>query len=104
MVRRKLAGKRPRQALARQQPLLPFAEVLEQEQQRYQYGVLVSSRREQGPAPAQLYQERGDAEHALDELKNQWGCGGFVTLDLQRTAIMARLNALVYNCWSPSCG
>ena len=100
VVRRKLGRKRPRKALARQQPLLPFAEVIVQERQRYEYGVLVTSRHEEGQALAQLYRERGDAENALDELKNQWGWGGFVTQDLQRTAIMARLNALVYNWWS----
>ena len=47
-----------------------------------------------------MYRERADAENALDELKNQWAWGGFVTQDLQRTAIMARLDALVYNWWS----
>ena len=30
----------------------------------------------------------------------QWVWGGFGTQDLERTVIMARLNALVYNGWS----
>lgn len=37
---------------------------------------------------------------AFDELKNQWGWGGFVTRDLNRPRIMVRLNALFYNWWS----
>ena len=40
------------------------------------------------------------AKIAFDELKNQWGWGGFVTRDFKRTRIMVRLNALVYNWWS----
>ena len=43
---------------------------------------------------------RGDMENAVDEMKNQWGWGGFVTQDLKRTRIMARMNALLYNWWS----
>jgi hypothetical protein len=26
-----------------------------------------------------LYRDRGDCENAFDELKNQWGWGGFTT-------------------------
>jgi hypothetical protein len=36
----------------------------------------------------------------LDELKNQWGWGGFTTRDLARCQIMARFIALIYNWWS----
>ncbi len=100
VLRRKVAGQRGRKELERQQLLLPFAEVLEEAGQRYEYGVLVTSLRWEALALAQLYRDRGDAENAFDELKNQWGWGGFVTQDLGRTAIMARLNALVYNWWS----
>lgn len=32
----------------------------------------------------QLYRDRADAENAFDELKNQWGWGGFTTHDLHR--------------------
>ena len=49
---------------------------------------------------AQLYRDRGDAENAFDELKNQWGWGGFTTQDLKRTQVTARMTALVYNWWS----
>ncbi len=32
----------------------------------------------------QLYRDRGDSENIFDEMKNQWGWGGFVTQDLAR--------------------
>ena len=48
---------------------------------------------------AQLYRDRADAENAFDELKNQWGWSGFVTQDLKRCRIMARLIAQVYLWW-----
>lgn len=48
-------------------------------------------------ALAQLYRDRADAENNFDELKNQWGWGGFTTQDLARCRIMARMVALVYN-------
>ena len=51
-------------------------------------------------ALAQLYRDRGDCENIFDELKNQWGWGGFVTRDLARTRFVARFVALLYNLWS----
>ena len=41
-----------------------------------------------------------DAENNFDELKNQWGWGGFTTQDLARCRLMARMVALVYNWWN----
>jgi hypothetical protein len=35
-----------------------------------------------------------------DELKNQWGWGGFTTKDLLRCQVAARNVALIYNWWS----
>jgi hypothetical protein len=49
---------------------------------------------------AQLYRDRADMENNFDELKNQWGWGGFVTKDLLRCQIAARNIALIYNWWS----
>jgi len=49
---------------------------------------------------AQLYRDRADVENCFDELKNQWGWGGFTTKDMSRSQTMARLVALVYNWWS----
>jgi hypothetical protein len=49
---------------------------------------------------AQLYRERADSENTIDELKRQWGWGGFVTQDLLRCQVAARNVALIYNWWS----
>jgi len=67
---------------------------------RYEYAVLVTSARHELLALAQLYRDRADAENNFDELKNQWGWGGFTTQDLQRCRLMARMVALVYNWWT----
>ena len=50
-------------------------------------------------ALARLYRERADAENIYDELKNQWGWGGFTTKDLAPCGLMANLVALIYNWW-----
>jgi len=47
-----------------------------------------------------LYNPRADNENCYDELKNQWGWGGFTLKDLARSELMARLIALIYNWWS----
>lgn len=39
----------------------------------YEYAVLVTDLAQEMVALAQLYRDRGDAENAFDELKNQWG-------------------------------
>jgi hypothetical protein len=48
----------------------------------------------------QLYRDRADCENTFDELKNQWGWGGFTTHDLKRYRLLARSVALIYNWWS----
>ena len=48
----------------------------------------------------QLYRDRADCENIFDELKNQWGWGGFTTHDLAHCRLAARLVALVYNWWN----
>ena len=67
---------------------------------RYEYAVLVTSTAHEILTLAQLYRDRADAENNFDELKNQWGWGGFTTQDLARCRLMARLVALVYNWWT----
>jgi hypothetical protein len=67
---------------------------------RYEYAVLVTSTAYGILALAQLYRDRADAENNFDELKNQWGWGGFTTQDLARCQLMARMVALVYNWWT----
>ena len=66
----------------------------------YEYGVLVTSLDEEVLTLAQLYRDRADSENPFDELKNQWGWGGFTTRDLARCQIMARFIALIYNWWN----
>jgi len=66
----------------------------------YEYAVLVTSTDYEVPALAQLYRDRADAENNFDELKNQWGWGGFTTHDLKRCRLMASMVALVYNWWN----
>jgi len=67
---------------------------------RYEYAVLVTSTQHEILTLAQLYRDRADAENNFDELKNQWGWGGFTTRDLTRCRLMARMVALVYNWWT----
>jgi DDE family transposase len=67
---------------------------------KYEYQVLVTSLPDELLAIAQHYRDRGDCENCFDELKNQWGWGGFTTKDLKRCRIVSRLVALVYNWWS----
>ena len=66
-----------------------------------------TTKRSVGPRPgsgvlalAQLYRDRADCENVFDELKNQWGWGGFTTHDLARCKLSARMVALVYNWWN----
>lgn len=67
---------------------------------RYEYAVLVTSTPHAVLTLAQLYRDRADAENNFDELKNQWGWGGYTTQDLARCRLMARMVALVYNWWN----
>ena len=66
----------------------------------YDYAVLVTSLSNELVSLVDLYSQRADAENIYDELKNQWGWGGFMTRDLHRCQVMARMNAIVYNWWS----
>ena len=66
----------------------------------YEYAVLVTNTPYEVLSLGQLYRDRADAENAFDELKNQWGWGGFTTHDLARCQLAARTVALIYNWWS----
>jgi Transposase DDE domain group 1 len=66
----------------------------------YEYAVLVTSLDLEILSVAQLYRDRGDAENAFDETKNQWGWSGFTTHDLKRCQLMALGVGLIYNWWS----
>ena len=67
---------------------------------RYEYAVLVTDLRHELVTIAQLYRDRADAENTFDELKNQWGWGGFTTQDLARCRLSALAVAPIYNWWS----
>jgi hypothetical protein len=69
-------------------------------QESYEYTVLVSNTDWELLTLARLYRERADCENAIDELKRQWGWGGYVTEDLLRCQVAARHVALIYNWWT----
>lgn len=46
------------------------------------------------------YRNRADCENNFDEIKNQWGWGGYTTKDLKRCRFISRMVALIYNWWS----
>ena len=71
--------------------------------QAYEYAVLVTNADYDLQAIAQLYRDRADCENGFDELKNQWGWGGFSTQDIERCQTSARSVALIYNWWSWYC-
>lgn len=66
----------------------------------WEYTVLVTNAGYDITAIGQLYRDRCDCENGFDELKNQWGWGGFTTQDMHRSQITARAVALIYNWWS----
>ena len=66
----------------------------------WEYIVLVTNTSHELVSIGQLYRDRCDCENGFDELKNQWGWGGFTTQDLARNQTMARTIALIYNWWS----
>jgi hypothetical protein len=78
---------------------LGFAEI-EESKEVWEYAVLVTSLDSEILSIGQLYRDRGDCENAFDELKNQWGWGGFTTRDLKRCRLMASFVALVFNWWN----
>lgn len=82
-----------------QQVEMSFAEV-NGKMRVYEYAVLVTSLPDEIMTIAQHYRDRADCENIFDELKNQWGWGGFTTQDIQRCRLMARVVGLVYNWWN----
>ena len=67
---------------------------------RWHYDVLVTNSDYALESIGQLYRDRADCENGFDELKNQWGWGGYTTQDLGRCNLCARAVALIYNWWS----
>lgn len=66
----------------------------------WEYAVLVCNAQYEVQSIGQLYRDRADCENGFDEIKNQWGWGGYSTHDIERCALSARAVALVYNWWS----
>ncbi|MBA3814446.1 MAG: transposase [Alphaproteobacteria bacterium] len=64
---------------------------------QYEHVVLVTSLPDEILTIAQHYRDRADCENIFDELKNQWGWGGYTTQDLKRCLYVARTIGLVYN-------
>ena len=84
---------------AKRQASLQFAEPL-QPVKVWEYTVLVTNAGYDLEAIGQLYRDRADCENGFDELKNQWGWGGYTMQDMERCNLSARAVALVYNWWS----
>jgi hypothetical protein len=99
-LRRRLAGVMVSQSGADGQLALGFVEIDPARQEAWEYAVLVTSATAEVVTIAQLYRDRGDSENNFDELKNQWGWGGFTTQDVARCRIMARTVALIANWWN----
>ncbi|MEO8410878.1 MAG: transposase, partial [Propionivibrio sp.] len=94
VAEQKTAGKREKR-----QKSLQFAEPL-RVVKLWEYTVLVTNAGYDLDAIGQLYRDRGDCENGFDELKNQWGWGGYTTHDLERCNLSARAVALIYIWWS----
>lgn len=90
----KAKGKR-----AKRQQSLQFADP-NQPVKVWEYAVLVTNADYDLAAIGQLYRDRADCENGFDELKNQWGWGGYTPQDLERCNLSARAVALIYNWWS----
>jgi hypothetical protein len=84
---------------AQGQQTLLFADAMD-DVKLWEYAVLVTNTEHTVEAIGQLYRDRADCENGFDELKNQWGWGGYTTHDLERCNLSARAVALVYNWWS----
>jgi transposase len=50
----------------------------------WKYAVLVTNSGYQLESMAQLYRDQADTENGFNELKNQWGWGGFTAQDIER--------------------
>jgi len=84
---------------AKRQASLQFAEPL-QPVKLWEYTVLVTNTDYPLESIGQLYRDRADCENGFDELKNQWGWGGYTTQDMERCNLSARAVGLIYNWWS----
>jgi len=87
------------QASGQQQKELAFVDEPE-DMKFYEYSVLVTSLEDELVTVVQYYRDRADCENVFDEIKNQWGWGGFITQDIKNCRFITRIIALVYNGWN----
>ncbi len=66
----------------------------------FEYAVLVTDLKEDMVAIFHHYRDRADCENNFDEIKNQWGWGGYTTHKIKSCQFMARMIALIYNWWN----
>jgi hypothetical protein len=66
----------------------------------WEYAILVTNSSYATEHIGQLYRDRADCENGFDEMKNQWGWGGYSTQDIERCNLSAQAVALIYNWWS----
>jgi hypothetical protein len=85
-----------RKALPMQLSLIEPAEKMA----AFEYSVLVTSLADETISIVQHYRDRADCENNFDEIKNQWGWGGFVTHNIKSCRLRARMIALIYNWWT----
>ena len=83
-------------ALPQQLSLLEPAE----DMAAFEYSVLVTSLDAEVVTIVKHYRDRADCENNFDEIKNQWGWGGFVTQKIKLCRLVTRMIALIYNWWS----
>lgn len=96
-----LTSKRASHGQSNEQLVLALAhDQVQDSAQVWEYTVLATNASYDITAIGQLYRDRCDCENGFDELKNQWGWGGFTTQDMHRSQVTARAVALVYNWWS----
>jgi hypothetical protein len=69
----------------------------------WEHAVLVTNSDMPVESMGQMYRDRADCENGFDELKNQWGWGGYSTQDIERCNLSARAVALIHNWWSWYC-
>ena len=66
----------------------------------FQYSVLVTNLDSEVISIVQQYRDRADCENVFDEIKNQWGWGGYTTHEIKSCRFISRIIALVYNWWT----
>ena len=96
IVERKRAGRQSQEPVQSELHFIDENEAVKS----WEYAVLVCNGPYELENIGQLYRDRADCENGFDEIKNQWGWGGYSTHDIERCALSARAVALVYNWWS----